>query len=98
MVGSGANTDQDDVTAIVTGDPVNEGVTTATLPLGTPVDTRSAAEADVSPLARLETQADANGYFDEELKKRAPVVTISQADFDALAPEEIDQDTLYLIF
>lgn len=64
-------------------------LTTATLPLGTPVDTRS------STRARLETQADANGYFNEEIQKRALVVTCSQAEYDALSPP--DPDTLYLI-
>ena len=76
---------------------MDESLTTATLPLGTPVDTRSAAAADASPLARLETQADANVYFDEEIKKRALVVTLTQAEYDAIPADEIDDNTLYLI-
>ena len=72
-------------------------MTTATLPLGTPVDTRAAADAEVSPLARLETQADANSYFNEEIQKRAVVVTLTQDAYDAIPADEIDDSTLYLI-
>ena len=98
VIGAGANSDRDDVTCIVTGNPEQTAsVTTATLPLGTPVDTRSAVAADASPLARLETQADANGYFDEEIKKRALVVTLTQDAYDAIPADEIDDNTLYLI-
>ena len=83
------------IPTLVSGNQTASTQTTATLPLGTPVDTLSASSVDTGPMARLETQADANGYFDEEIKKRAPVVTLSQADYDALSPP--DPDTLYLI-
>ena len=53
---------------------------------------------DLNPPAGLQTQSDANQFMAAEIAKRAPVVTISQDDWDALAPEEIDPDTLYLIF
>ena len=94
VIGAGANTSSDDVICIVTGNPEQtSSVTTATLPLGTPVDTLSVAAADASPLARLETQADANGYFDEEIKKRAVVVTLTQDAYDAIPADEIDDST-----
>ena len=97
VVGAGFVDPNDNVTCVVTGDPVDEGVTTQTLPLGTPVDTRSSVDSEVSPLARLETQADANGYFNEEIQKRAVVLTMTQSEYDAIPADEIDDNTLYLI-
>ena len=103
VIGAGECTDQDRVTCIVTGNPTASTQTTATLPLSTPVDTRSASSVDTGPMARLETQADANGYFDEEIAankeeiaKKTAVVTLSQAEYDALGVD-VDRDTLYLI-
>lgn len=42
----------------------SDGLTTETLPLGTPVDT---GRSSSSSRALLQTQADANGYFDEDI-------------------------------
>ena len=66
--------------------------TTADISLDEPVDVRAATKAT------LTTQRDANQHFDEEIKKRAVVLTISQDDYDAMNPEDFDPDTLYLVY
>jgi hypothetical protein len=72
--------------------PAITGTTTDDVGLTDPVDTggdkRSARKL-------LTTQKDANEYFAEEIEKRAIVVTLTQAEYDALSPP--DENTLYLI-
>jgi hypothetical protein len=74
------------------GDNNTGGTTTDDVDLTDPVDTggdkRSARKL-------LTTQKDANEYFAEEIEKRAIVVTLTQAEYDALSPP--DENTLYLI-
>jgi hypothetical protein len=50
---------------------------------------------DLNPPAGLQTQSDANQFMAAEIAKRAIVVTLTQAEYDALSPP--DENTLYLI-
>ena len=43
------------------------------------------------------TQEDANAVFTEEIQRRSPVMTLTQAEYDAIPADEIEDDTLYLI-
>jgi hypothetical protein len=72
------------------------GTTTADVNLNEPVDT-SSAYAERTGRATLLTQEDANGYFDEEIKLRAIVVTLTQAEYDAIPSGQLDSNTLYCI-
>ena len=75
---------------------VTSGTTTADVNLNEPVDT-SAAYAERTGRATLLTQEDANGYFDEEIKQRAIVVTLKQAEYDAIPSGQLESNTLYCI-
>jgi hypothetical protein len=75
---------------------VNSGTTTADVNLNEPVDT-SSAYAERTGRATLLTQEDANGYFDEEIKLRAIVVTLKQAEYDAIPSGQLNSNTLYCI-
>ena len=44
-----------------------------------------------------QTQEDANAVFTEEIQRRSPVLTLTQAEYDAIPADEIEDDTLYLI-
>ena len=50
---------------------------------------------DLNPPVGLRTQSDANQFMAAEIAKRAIVVTLTQAEYDALSPP--DENTLYLI-
>ena len=66
--------------------------TTADVELTDLVETGSGGQRSTR---KLLTQKDANEYFAEEIEKRAVVVTLTQAEYDALSPP--DENTLYLI-
>ena len=68
-------------------------VNTSDVNLTNPVDI--VRNYDPEATALLTTQEDANKYFAEEIAKKASVVTLTQAEYDALA--DVDEDTLYLI-
>ena len=68
------------------------GTTTGDVELTEPVDT---GDDKRSTRKLLTTQKDANEYFAEEIAKRAVVVTLTQAEYNALSPP--DENTLYLI-
>jgi hypothetical protein len=44
-----------------------------------------------------QTQEDANAVFTEEIQRRSPVLTLTQAEYDAIPADEIEDSTLYLI-
>jgi hypothetical protein len=44
-----------------------------------------------------QTQEDANAVFTEEIQRRSPVLTLTQAEYDAIPADEIEDETLYLI-
>jgi len=66
--------------------------TTADVTLNEPEDVRNSMS---STRKTILTQEDANGYFAEEIAKKATVVTLSQTEYDALS--QPDENILYLI-
>ena len=68
--------------------------TTDDVELTDPVDTGGSGR---STRKLLTTQKDANEYFAEEIAKRAVVMALTQAEYDAIPAEDIDDNTLYLI-
>ena len=72
-------------------DPNPSEASTRNIKLTHPVSIASARAIEA------QTQEDANAVFTEEIMKRSPVVTLTQAEYDAIPADDIDDNTLYLI-
>ena len=72
-------------------DPNPAEASTRNLKLTHPVSIESARAIEAK------TQEDANAVFTEEIQRRSPVLTLTQAEYDAIPADEIEDETLYLI-
>ena len=72
-------------------DPNPAEASTRNIKLTHPVSIASARAIEAN------TQEDANAVFTEEIQRRSPVMTLTQAEYDAIPADEIEDDTLYLI-
>ena len=94
VLAAGNLTSSDLAQILVTGNPTAT-FTTKNIPLDHPVDVADSYMAQQYQMK--ETQADANELFTEEIQRRSPVLTLTQAEYDAIPADQIADDTLYLI-